>query len=518
MTNTISRQTSGNNTLPEGWAWTTLGATVDQLSNGLTKRQSKEPVGVPVSRIQTISQGTINLDLVGYLPDVSTKEVEKYKLRSGDILFSHINSDLHLGKTALFTLDDALLLHGMNLLLIRANTGLILPPLMHYLFNHLRFSGYFMSIAQHAVNQSSINQAKMKAIPIPLPPLNEQRRIVEKIEELFTKLDAGVRSLEQARSQLKSYRRSVLKAAVEGELSREWHEAHRDELEPASELLDRILQERREKFAGKKYKEPASPDTSDLPALPDGWEWANFERLAQAKSHALKAGPFGSALKKSYYVPHGYKIYGQEQVLRGDAHYGDYYIDEQRYRDLESCKVAPGDILVSLVGTIGQVLILPENIEPGIINPRLVKLSLDGRLVKPRYIKILLAAPVIREYFAISAHGGTMDILNLSILKQLPIPLPAPQEQLFIVEEVERRLSVVDKLEATVEENLKQAAGLRQSILKQAFSGELVPQDPDDEPASVLLVRIREEREATKQKAKRPRKVRKDDEAQGRLI
>ena len=107
-------------------------------------------------------------------------------------------------------------------------------------------------------------------VTIPLPPLNEQRRIVEKIEELFTKLDAGVRLLKQTQALLKSYRRSVLKAAVEGELSREWREAHRDELEPASELLERILRERREKFAGKKYKEPASPDTSKLPTLPNG--------------------------------------------------------------------------------------------------------------------------------------------------------------------------------------------------------------------------------------------------------
>ena len=120
--------------------------------------------------------------------------------------------------------------------------------------------------------------AKLHAtLPVPLPPLNEQRRIVEKIEELFTKLDAGVRSLKQTQALLKSYRRSVLKAAVEGELSREWREAHQDELEPASELLERILQERREKFTGKKYKEPASPDTSELPALPDGWAWTTVD-------------------------------------------------------------------------------------------------------------------------------------------------------------------------------------------------------------------------------------------------
>ena len=98
---------------------------------------------------------------------------------------------------------------------------------------------------------------------------------MEKVEELFTRLDAGVRLLKQTQALLKSYRRSVLKAAVEGELSREWREAHRDELEPASKLLERILRERREKFTGKKYKEPASPDTSKLPTLPNGWAWAD---------------------------------------------------------------------------------------------------------------------------------------------------------------------------------------------------------------------------------------------------
>ena len=108
-------------------------------------------------------------------------------------------------------------------------------------------------------NVPQINHDDIQPLKVPLPPRNEQRRIVEKVEELFTKLDAGVRSLEQARALLKSYRRSVLKAAVEGELSREWRGAHLDELEPASELLERILQERREKFAGKRYKEPAPP-------------------------------------------------------------------------------------------------------------------------------------------------------------------------------------------------------------------------------------------------------------------
>ena len=158
---------------------------------------------------------------------------------------------------------------------------------------HQKFVAYFLKSPAYwtAISESSsgiamlnVNAKKLQQISIPLPPLNEQPRIVEKIEELFTKLDAGVRSLEQAQAQLKSYRRSLLKAAVEGELSREWREAHRDELEPGSELLERILQERREKFAGKKYKEPASPDTSKLPVLPEGWAWATWNQIGTSQN------------------------------------------------------------------------------------------------------------------------------------------------------------------------------------------------------------------------------------------
>ncbi len=142
--------------------------------------------------------------------------------------------------------------------------------LLHFL-NQFDFHGYVTG-----TTRLKLNQAKMREIPVPIPPLNEQRRIVEKIEELFTKLDAGVRSLEQARAQLKSYRRSVLKAAVEGELSRGWRNTHGDEVEPASELLERVLQERRETFAGKKYKEPAAPAISGLAKLPEKWCWTSL--------------------------------------------------------------------------------------------------------------------------------------------------------------------------------------------------------------------------------------------------
>lgn len=212
---------------------------------------------------------------------------------------------------------------------------------------------------------------------------------------------------------------------------------------------------------------------NSLPKLPEGWLWVTFPELAQAQQHALKAGPFGSALKKEFYVPHGYKIYGQEQVIAEDPFYGNYYIDKERYESLKSCAVKPGDILISLVGTIGKALILPEGIEPGIINPRLVKLSLDKRTIISEYSKKYLESSTVRHYFSMLSHGGTMDILNLSILKTLPIPLPPLNEQHRIVAKIEALKARSQKAKEALETIPPLLDQFRQSVLAAAFRGDL---------------------------------------------
>ena len=189
----------------------------------------------------------------------------------------------------------------------------------------------------------------------------DQDKVVAEIEKQFSRLDETVASLKRIQANLKRYKAAVLKAAVEGKLTEQWRKDHPD-VEPADQLLKRILAERRAKWESKelakikpkddswkkKYKEPAGPDMVNLPELPEGWVWTNFEQLAEASPNALKAGPFGSALKKEYYVPNGYKVYGQEQVISGDPFYGDYYIDQDRFDTLKSCAVKSGDILISL--------------------------------------------------------------------------------------------------------------------------------------------------------------------------
>lgn len=322
---------------------------------------------------------------------------------------------------------------------------------------------------------SSIETAALHRFEIPVAPLVQQNRIVAEIEKQFSRLDEAVANLKRVKANLKRYKAAVLKAAVEGRLVETEAELARREgrsYETGAQLLQRILETRRSQWQGKgKYKEPAAPDTTGLPELPEGWTWCGFEQVSASGKHALKAGPFGSALKKEMYVESGYKIYGQEQVISGDPTFGDYFIDEEKYRELESCAVKPGDLLISLVGTAGKVLVLPPTALPGIINPRLLKLSLNQAFIAPAYAAYMLQSAWAKHYFKLQAHGGTMEILNLGIIKALPVPLPALDEQHRIVAEVDRRLSILRETETQVDADLKRAISLRQGVLRDSFTG-----------------------------------------------
>jgi type I restriction enzyme S subunit len=469
--------------LPLGWTWTKLGEVASDPQYGWTTSAIADGQ-LHLLRTTDITPGRVDWASVPFCKD-EPPDIVKYLLHDGDIVISRAGSV------------------GYSYLVKDPPKSVFASYLIRFqpLINHRYFSmfltspSYWAAISDKSIGiaLANVNASKLKQIFMPLPPLPEQHRIVAKIEELFTRLDAGVEALKKIKAQLKRYRQSVLKHAFEGKLTEEWRQAHQHELEPASVLLDRIKQER-QRTAKAKFKELPPQDNSNLPQLPYGWVWGNFEELKKAGKNAIKAGPFGSSLKKASYVPRGYKIYGQEQVIRQDPFYGDYYVDEKKYSELKSCAVKPGDILISLVGTIGRVLILPEDSAEGIINPRLVKLSLEERLVDSKYIKAYIESSAVRDFFTLASHGETMEILNLGILRTLPISVPSLAEQHRIVEEIERRLSIADEIEKTVDHGLKQAERLRQSILKRAFEGKLVPQDPNDEPAEELLERIKEER------------------------
>lgn len=445
--------------LPKHWEVKKLGEVCEKITNGANAKQFDENIGLPITRIETIWNQQIDINRVKYIKENDKEFIDKYSLKHNDILFSHINSDIHLGKTAIYKSVPIILIHGINLLLIRTN-NLINPVFFNYYLNFLRARGAFISIAQKSVNQSSINQSKLKNVDIVIPPLPEQQAIVAKIEELLSELDNGKQQLLTAQQQLKVYRQSLLKWAFEGKLCRNYD---------ASDLDDD-----HDKMDHQENQANHNNHSSDKGELPKGWKWVSIVDIVEQNKHSLKAGPFGSSLKKEFYVKEGYKIYGQEQVIIDDAFFGVYYINQEKYEELKSCRVKPMDILISLVGTVGKVLILPPNCQEGVINPRLIKISLNREVYLHKFFKYYFESSYVKNFYSGKAQGTTMDVLNLGIIKTIPFPLPSLKEQELIVSELESKLTVCDNIEETISQSLLQAETLRQSILKQAFEGKLV--------------------------------------------
>jgi type I restriction enzyme, S subunit len=298
-----------------------------------------------------------------------------------------------------------------------------------------------------------------------------QKGLAPEAERLLAKFEV----VAEAPGGMKRLRELVLELAVKGRLV-----AQRSKEGTGGEIIAAAKEDRRR--AGFPSKKERTPDLSEVAeqkkgelrfevSVPESWAVATFDDLAAPQDNALKAGPFGSALTKSMYAPMGYKIYGQEQVIRDDPNWGDYFITEDHFERLRSCAVAPGDVLISLVGTIGKVLVLPQDIAPGIINPRLVKLSPTPR-VWAAFVKLYLESPVAKRFLAAQTHGGVMEILNLGILRELPIPLPPLAEQKRIVAKVDELMKLCDDLEARQTRQRETAGRLTKAALDALTSAE----------------------------------------------
>ncbi len=346
---------------------------------------------------------------------------------------------------------------------------------------------------------------------IPVAPLHEQRRIVAEIEKQFTRLDASVAALRRTRANLKRYRASVLHSACSGELvptEAELARAEGREYEPADVLLERILAERRahweaqEKRRGK-YQAPAAPDTSDLPTLPEGWVWATVEQATEIQG-GIQKQPKRSPIENAY------PFLRVANVLRGGLELSEVHLIELFPGELERLRLVAGDLLIvegnGSPAQIGRMAIWEGEIEDCVHQNHIIRARVYPGIAA-QFVETYWNSPA-GSAAVLSVASSTSGLYTLSVSKvgRLPIPLPPLAEQSRIVAEVERRRSVIQQAEAAVEASLQRAERLRQSILKQAFSGQLVPQDPDDEPASALLERIRAQREAEQKAASATRK------------
>ncbi len=478
--------------LPGGWVWTRLGEVCLYPQYGWTT-SAKTEGALYLLRTTDITSGNIDWNTVPFCKE-EPSEKEKYLLKDGDILISRAGSVgySHLIKNPKKAIFASYLIRFRPLIDEKYFAYFLKSPI------------YWISISEKSLGIAipNVNASKLKQISIPLPPLPEQRAIVSKIEQLFSDLDNGIENFKKAQVQLKLYRQSVLKAACEGKLvptEAELARAQGRDYEAADVLLARILKERGEKWNGKgKYKEAVAPDTSGLP-IPDGWIWARLDSLAVLKGGITK--------DESRKVDNGRKIpyLRVANVQRG-------YLDLSEIKEIEAQEsvisellLKPGDILFNEGGDrdkLGRGCIWNGEIEECIHQNHVFRARIYSTDISNKIIS-WFGNSFGQTYFMKQGKQTTnLASINLTKLSAFPVPLPPLAEQRRIVAEVERRLSVSDKTEATITDSLQKAEALRQSILKKAFEGKLLNKKelekarnaPDWEPAQMLLERIKAEK------------------------
>ncbi|HCG5954832.1 TPA: restriction endonuclease subunit S [Vibrio parahaemolyticus] len=387
-----------------------------------------------------------------------------------------------------------------------------------YLFYFVRSDQFLQAIVplQRGVSYPAVRSKDVLSRDIPLPPTNEQNRIIDKLEELFSELDAGIEELKAAQIKLSQYRQSLLKSAVEGSLTQQWRAENSDLVQETGEqLLARILKQRHEQwqqqklaeFAEKgktppknwqdKYPEPVQPDTTDLPELPEGWVWATIDQLALNKR-------YGSSSKTND-DSSGVPVLRMGNIQDGKLDYGNLKYLPIDHKEFPELLLQDGDLLFNRTNSaelVGKTAIYRDIGKPVSYASYLISVTFSKYVlpeIVAHYINSVLGKKWIAE--VMNQTAGQANV-NGTKLGELAIPLPPFVEQVELVQKVTNEFESIDQQSEATTLGLKQSEAQRKNILKSAFSGQLVPQDPNDEPASVLLKKIKQEREALAKKPK----------------
>jgi type I restriction enzyme S subunit len=489
-----------NRHLPDGWV---LGEVQDlvKIRNGYAFKSEDFNVekGVPVIRQTNLSTDTVNFYKPKFLPEDFLENYSGFKIEKGDVLIGLSGS---IGSLSTYREDFPALQNQRTGVLIENVEG------------SKKYVEYFLLSIKRQLNEvakgvavQNISSKQIEGWPIPIAPLEQQKRIVAEIEKQFSRLDEAVANLKRVKANLKRYKAAVLKAAVEGKLTEEWRKQHPD-VEPASKLLERILAERRQKWEEaelakmaakgnvpkdaqwkKKYKTLAGPESEGLPAIPSTWTWATPAQLASCADYSLAIGPFGSNLKVSDYRDRGVPLVFVRNIRTEDFEgENTKYVTTPKAKELKAHAINGGDILITKMGAPpGDACLYPVGQPLAIITADCIKWTLSPYLPGTEFFVNAINSQLIKTQILQITKGVAQQKVSLARFKEIAVPLPVQEEQREILDEVESRLSIIEGVMKTVDSNLKRAESLRQSILRKAFSGELIRNDSSDSPNNDLL-------------------------------
>jgi type I restriction enzyme S subunit len=442
------------NNLPPNWSWVKLGDVIGKdgvfVDGDWIESKDQDPNG-EVRLIQLADIGEIEFRNKSdrYLTHTKALELKCTFIKNGDLLVARMPDPL--GRTCIFPLrGDDKFVTVVDVAIIRIEKKIADNKFLCFIINAPQ-SRNKISELQSGSTRKRISRKHLSTIEFPLPPLPEQKKIVEKIEELFSGLDNGVASLKKAKEQIRLYRQSVLSAAFSGRLSNETY-------------LNGV----------QVVAKAAEPTVEYSTQLPDGWKWVKTSDIIEFidNGYTPKADFMYSGKGEIPFI----KVYNLTFNGKLDFSKNPIFIDNETHlKNLKRSITIPDDVLINIVGPpLGKVTIVPNTFKEWNINQAIVRFRPNKNILS-KFLSYYLQNPKTIQWLESTsrATAGQYNI-KVSTCREIPIPQISIAEQAQIVAEIEKRFSEADNLEKAIDESLTKSETLRQSILKQAFSGKLI--------------------------------------------
>ncbi|ACC83247.1 restriction endonuclease subunit S [Nostoc punctiforme] len=493
--------------LPEGWQWKNLGEVFEIFVGATPSRKIPEYWD---GSIPWVSSGEVAFceiyETRETITELGLKNTSTELHPPGTVLLGMIGEGKTRGQAAILKIYAT---HNQNSAAIRVSE-IGLPPEYVYYFLKLEYERTRQIGSGN--NQQALNKSRVQLMSFPVPPLNEQKRIVANIEELNDRTQRAKEALDSIPQLCDRFRQSVLAAAFRGDLTADWRDQNPD-VEPASVLLERIRRDRRCRWEelevakmqskGKvveeckwkeKYQEPDPLSNFDLPELPNGWVWTKWEQVGFCQN--------GRAFPSKEYQTNGVKLLRPGNLhVSGEIEWNDSntrYLSEDWAEQYPDYLISTNELVINLTAQsladefLGRICLTGED-ERCLLNQRIARLV--PIIISPRFLFWLFKSKLFRSYVDDLNTGSLIQHIFTPQINKFHFPLPPLKEQQMIVNLIETQINSIENIGLKAGQMQNAFPHLNQSILAKAFRGELVPQEPDDEPASVLLERIRAKRD-----------------------
>lgn len=392
-----------------------LGDIFSLIRNGASIKQTGGAGGIPITRIETISNREVNRNKFGYAGIHDIQKYSDYILQNDDILMSHINSEKHLGKAAIYqALGNEQIIHGMNLLMLRANFDILYPKYALYYFETPFFQQQIVRITKKSVNQASFSVTELKGVEIPLPTLEIQRNIAKVLDKV---------------SSLMAFRKQQLVK------------------------LDELVKARFVEMFG---------DLAD--------PFCKYHKCTLAEAcldpDDIKCGPFGTQLSKDEYQVSGIAVWEIPQINSGFTSKPTHFLTEEKAKQLKSYSIEPGDIAMSRKGNVGKCGLFPGDYEPGIIHSDVLRIRVDSNRVIPCFMMHQLHfSRAIQDQIEMVSSGAIMAGVNVTKLKQIEVYIPEYELQ----ENFTAFVGKIGQQKLTIQQSLDKLKVLKKSLMQEYF-------------------------------------------------